>query len=243
MRLPTNGHATGHTTTLAPAPLPVPGLEATLIYVDDHLLVLEKPAGLPAVPGKPLELKEAASTQMQRRYPDARVVHRLDMATSGVMVMARGLAAQQRLNWAFAQRQVSKTYRAIVAGHVSSDGGSIALPLCLDWPNRPRQHVNWQRGKPALTHWTLERRGASSSALEVQPITGRSHQLRVHLAAIGHPILGDPLYASEATASAAKRLMLHAQTLVFEHPASGTRHRFESPLPAAFDAFLGPRSV
>jgi tRNA pseudouridine32 synthase/23S rRNA pseudouridine746 synthase len=155
--------------------------------------------------------------------PDALVVHRLDMATSGLLLMARGLQAQRLLSAAFAERRVTKRYVAVVAGLPAEDGGEVALPLVCDWPNRPRQMVDHAIGKPALTRWRVLARHApeGTARVELEPVTGRSHQLRVHLQSIGHPILGDELYAPVPWQRASPRLLLHACQLAFAHPLSG----------------------
>ncbi|MCA0176324.1 MAG: RluA family pseudouridine synthase [Proteobacteria bacterium] len=199
-----------------------------ILYVDAALIAIDKPAGLPAVPGRPAELRDCVASRVQALYPDALVVHRLDMATSGLMLMARGRTAQQTLSRAFEARHIDKTYEAWVAGSLAEDAGTIALPLAADWPNRPRQRVDAERGKPAITHWRVLARQAGATRLALHPITGRSHQLRVHLAAIGHPILGDALYAPQHPAA---RLLLHAQALTLPHPASGAALSLQAPLP------------
>lgn len=202
-----------------------------VVHADAHWVIVDKPAGLPSVPGRPVELHDCAASRVQALIPDARVVHRLDMATSGLLVFARGPEHQRTLSRAFAERRVTKRYVAWVDGALADDAGSIDLPLSVDWPNRPRQIVDPMRGKPSLTHWRVLARGASRTLVELQPVTGRSHQLRVHLAAIGHAILGDELYASPAAAAAAPRLLLHARGLELPHPASGTPTRFTCPVP------------
>ncbi|MCK6433107.1 MAG: RluA family pseudouridine synthase [Aquabacterium sp.] len=213
----------------------------TLIHVDDAMIVADKPAGLLAVPGRGPERADCLAARVQTRYADALVVHRLDMGTSGLIVFARGLQAQRHLGTAFAERRVHKVYVAIVAGIVGADAGEIDLPLITDWPHRPRQMVDHARGKPSLTRWrVLERHdapdgaqgaGASRTRLELSPVTGRSHQLRVHLMAMGHPIVGDELYAPPALAAAAPRLLLHAHQLALPHPVSGHTVAFCSPMP------------
>ena len=202
-----------------------------IVHADAHWVIVDKPAGLPAVPGRAPELHDCAASRVQALYADARVVHRLDMATSGLLVFARGIDAQRTLSRAFAERRVRKRYVAWIDGLLADDAGSIDLPLIVDWPNRPRQIVDAVRGKPSLTHWRVLARGATRTLVELQPVTGRSHQLRVHLAAIGHAILGDDLYAAPAAAAAAPRLLLHAQALELAHPASGVPARFSSPVP------------
>jgi tRNA pseudouridine32 synthase/23S rRNA pseudouridine746 synthase len=209
-----------------------------IVHVDPHLLVVDKPAGLPSVPGRTPALQECAASRVQALYDDALVVHRLDMATSGLLLFARGLQAQRVLNRAFEERQVEKAYVAVVRGRPPQARGSIALPLIADWPRRPRQIVDHQRGKPSLTHWELLEpqglqglQGQDCTRVQLRPVTGRSHQLRVHLAAIGHPILGDDLYADEDTCARSSRLLLHATALAFPHPDTGQPMNFHSAAP------------
>ena len=173
------------------------------------------------------------ATRVQSRWTDALVVHRLDMATSGLLLFARGAAAQRKLSEAFARREVHKRYVAVVHGQVAADDGTIDLPLRTDWPNRPRQQVSAEHGKPSLTRWRVLARDPAHNAtrLELTPLTGRSHQLRVHLQAIGHPILGDALYAPADALARAERLLLHADALGFSHPFGSEWLTFESPAP------------
>jgi tRNA pseudouridine32 synthase/23S rRNA pseudouridine746 synthase len=175
-----------------------------ILHADDRLVVIDKPAGLLSVPGR--TEPDCASARVQALYPDALIVHRLDQATSGLLLFARGLEAQRELSADFAERRVDKLYVAIVAGRLEGEG-LIDLPLGADWPNRPRQQVDLARGKPSQTRWRVLARVA------LEPLTGRSHQLRVHLAHIGHAILGDALYAAPDIAAAAPRLLLHANAL------------------------------
>ena len=212
-----------------------------LLHADGALLVLSKPAGLLSVPGRGPENADCLSTRVQARYADALIVHRLDMGTSGLMVMARGAAAQSALSRAFARREVSKRYQAVVAGRpdptqADAEGWSdIHLPLIVDWPNRPKSKVCFETGKPSHTRWraleALHIGALAATRLELEPVTGRSHQLRLHLQAIGHAILGDELYADEAALDAAPRLLLHACAIELPHPVTGERLRFESPAP------------
>jgi tRNA pseudouridine32 synthase/23S rRNA pseudouridine746 synthase len=194
------------------------------LYIDAQMLVLDKPPGLLSVPGR--TEPDCLAARAQALWPDARVVHRLDQATSGLLVMARGLPAQRALGGAFERRRVHKTYVAVVEGTLAEDAGRIDLPLIVDWPNRPRQVVDPARGKPALTHWQVLAREGGRTRVRLQPVTGRSHQLRVHLQALGHPIVGDDLYGT-----AGPRLLLHAQALELPHPEDGRTMRFESPAP------------
>lgn len=193
----------------------------TPLYEDDTLLAVDKPAGLLAVPGRGEDKQDCLWQRVREFWPDALVVHRLDMATSGLMLFARGADMQRRLSRAFASRQVHKSYVAVVAGRMSAAQGRIELPLIADWPRRPVQKVDPQQGKPSITDWQLLAFDAEgqTSRLALQPLTGRTHQLRVHLAAIRHPILGDALYAPPALQGG--RLMLHAQALRFAHPLDG----------------------
>jgi len=207
------------------------------LYADEALLVFDKPSGLLAVPGRGADKQDCLSARVQARYPDALIVHRLDMPTSGLMVMARGPAVQRALSKAFAAREVKKRYVAIVAGRLDAplEGwGMIDLPIIVDWPNRPLRVVDHQLGKPSLTRWrVLEVDEAETrTRVELEPVTGRSHQLRVHLRELGHPILGDALYAPPDVQTRAGRLLLHACSLHFVHPLTGESLAFESP--AAF---------
>lgn len=212
----------------------------TVVHADEALLVLDKPAGLLSVPGRGPAHADCLSARAQALYPRALVVHRLDMATSGLLVMAQGPEAQSALSRQFAQRTVHKRYEAVVAGtpalsDADANGWSdIRLPLIVDWPNRPRSKVDPAIGKPSHTRWRLHPRPApltGACRLELMPVTGRSHQLRVHLQAIGHPIVGDELYAPEPWRSASPRLWLHACRLELHHPLTGQRLRFDSPTP------------
>jgi tRNA pseudouridine32 synthase / 23S rRNA pseudouridine746 synthase len=204
-----------------------------IVHHDHALVVADKPAGLPTVPGRPLELHDCLWHRVRKTFADALVVHRLDMATSGLVLFARGIEAQRALGEAFAQRRVGKTYIAVAAGSPADDAGTVTLPLAADWPNRPRQKVDLECGKPSVTDWRVVGRdgGAGTVRLELVPHTGRSHQLRVHLSAIGLPLLGDALYAPPAVATAAPRLMLHASALRFTHPSDGREVWFGSAVP------------
>ncbi len=213
-----------------------PGTDVPILtrHVDPALLVLEKPAGLLSVPGRGADKQDCLSARVQQQYPDASIVHRLDMATSGLMLMARGPQALSVLNRAFAERQVDKRYQALVHGRPTGDHNAwqaIDLPIIVDWPNRPRRVIRAD-GKPSLTRWRLlDTLQPGMSRVELEPVTGRSHQLRVHLRAIGHPIIGDPLYGDGDEADPAERLMLHATTIRLQHPLSGELLEFTSPPP------------
>lgn len=202
----------------------------TVLYIDDHMLVAEKPAGLLSVPGRLPENKDCLVTRLQADYPDVLTVHRLDMATSGLMVFARGAEAHRTLSKAFAERQISKRYIAVVAGRLEGQG-EVDLPLITDWPNRPRQMVDHEIGKPSLTRWRALAHEETNTRVELEPVTGRSHQLRVHMKAIGHPIVGDVFYAPADIVVLSPRLLLHAERLTLPHPVSGERLNFRSPAP------------
>ena len=201
--------------------------------MDEHLLVLDKPAGLLAVPGRGADKQDCLAARAQALWPDALVVHRLDMATSGLFLMGRGIHMQRLLSRMFVERRVDKRYEAVVAGDLGPVGtrGAIDLPLAADWPNRPRQQVDPVHGRPSLTRWEVLARQDGSSRLALEPVTGRSHQLRVHLLAIGHPILGDALYAPPEVLALAPRLLLHACALRLPHPVTGEPLAFESQAP------------
>jgi tRNA pseudouridine32 synthase/23S rRNA pseudouridine746 synthase len=216
-----------------------------LVHADEHLLVLDKPSGLLSVPGRGADKQDCLAARALGLYPDALVVHRLDMATSGLFLMARGASMQRRLSDAFAQREVGKRYVAVVSGRLETpvgadaDGwGLIDLPLAADWPNRPRRVVDRERGKPSQTRWRVnpppplgEGWGGGTTRVELEPVTGRSHQLRVHLQALGHAILGDTLYAPPDVQAAAPRLLLHATGLRISHPVTGEALAFASTAP------------
>jgi len=217
-----------------------------LLYADPTLLVLNKPPGLLSVPGKGEDKQDCLSRRVQATFDDALVVHRLDMATSGLLLMARNAEAQKLLNQAFAERAIHKRYIAIVAGDCRPCGANsgqepdtsepsgwqtIDLPILVDWPNRPLRTINHSDGKPSQTRWRCVAYDASSrcSRLELEPLTGRSHQLRVHLQAIGHPIVGDALYAPAEVAHASNRLLLHASALSLVHPDHAQPMHFSCP--------------
>lgn len=207
-----------------------PAEALTIVHVDDHLLIVDKPSGLLSVPGRGETKQDCVITRLQASWPEAMIAHRLDMSTSGLLVVARGEAMQREMYRLFRERAVDKRYIATVAGLVVPDVGEIDLPLICDWPNRPRQMVSHTLGKPSLTRFRVLVRSPEHDAtvVELEPITGRSHQLRVHLAALGHPILGDDLYAGPA-ANRAARLLLHAAEIAFPHPADGRHVVFRSP--------------
>jgi tRNA pseudouridine32 synthase / 23S rRNA pseudouridine746 synthase len=207
--------------------------ELAFIHADTWLLVVCKPAGLLSVPGRGPDKQDCAAARVQAAYSDALVVHRLDMATSGLMVFARGTEVQRQLSIAFEKRAISKRYVAVVHGHVASDSGEIDLPLLTDWPNRPLQKVDAELGKPSLTRYTVLSRDAAqnNSRLLLEPVTGRSHQLRIHLRELGHPMWGDALYAPAPVLALSSRLLLHATSLSLSHPATGEALQFTSDAP------------
>ncbi len=207
-----------------------PDVPLDVIHADHELLVVSKPNGLLSVPGKGPELADCLLSRVQHAFPEALLVHRLDRDTSGVMVFALTPHAQRHLGLQFEKRQVRKTYVARVWGDVEGDTGTIDLPLIVDWPNRPKQMVDHEAGKPAVTDWRVVRRSGDETRLRLYPKTGRSHQLRVHCAAIGHPILGDPFY-SEGPAREFPRLMLHSENLRLRHPDGGRGMSFSSKVP------------
>lgn len=188
-----------------------------VLFADERLIVVNKPSGLLAVPGRGPDKQDCAVLRVQRDYPDALTVHRLDMATSGLLLLARGAAMQRELSIAFAARRVDKRYVAVLDGCLAEPGaqGEVDLPLTADWPRRPLQKVDQVHGKPSLTRYRVLAvdRAAQTSRVELSPVTGRSHQLRLHMQAIGHAILGDTLYASPAQCARAPRLLLHASAL------------------------------
>jgi tRNA pseudouridine32 synthase / 23S rRNA pseudouridine746 synthase len=210
-----------------------------LVYADDSLLVVDKPSGLLAVPGRGEDKKDCLSSRVQACYPEALVVHRLDMATSGLMLLARSRAVQRSLSLAFAAREIHKRYEAVVQGrltmpaHAEAGWAVIDLPIALDWPARPLRVIDTLRGKPSVTRWKVKNYDpvTDTTRLLLEPVTGRSHQLRVHLQALGHPILGDALYAPADVQAAAPRLLLHAQQLRLAHPVSGAPIEFVAETP------------
>lgn len=246
-------------------------MQIRVIHEDAYLLVLDKPSGLLSVPGKGPDKQDCLSARVQAHYPDALVVHRLDMATSGLMVMARAPAIQRILSEAFASRNVTKRYCAVVAGellasndpieaatglHLGNPWQVIDLPIALNWANRPLRHIDTENGKPSRTRWQVCADFGQPSGIEndvgsgialgtgiqfeksttftrllLEPVTGRSHQLRVHLAAIGHPILGDALYAPAHVQALAPRLLLHSSQLTLAHPLTGVKMNFHAATP------------
>jgi tRNA pseudouridine32 synthase/23S rRNA pseudouridine746 synthase len=207
-----------------------PNTPLELIHEDHELLVVNKPAGLLSVPGKGDHLKDCLISRLQAAFPEALLVHRLDMDTSGVIVFARTPAAQRHLGLQFEKRMMKKSYLALVWGQVDGKEGVIDLPLIVDWPNRPLQKVCHETGRAAVTEWKVLRHDEISTRMRLFPQTGRSHQLRVHLRELGHPILGDPFYAT-GPARDFPRLMLHAETLRLRHPDGGRGMTFRAKSP------------
>ncbi|WP_234990135.1 RluA family pseudouridine synthase [Roseivivax lentus] len=201
-----------------------------VLHADHEILVVDKPAGLLSVPGKGEALADCLIARLATAFPEVLLVHRLDRDTSGVMVFALTPHAQRHLGLQFEKRQMKKTYVARVAGRIAEKTGEIDLPLIVDWPNRPLQKVDHAAGKPALTGWRVMKAGDDETRVRLFPKTGRSHQLRVHMLALGHPILGDPLYAPEH-AGAYPRMMLHAEELRLRHPDGGRGMQFRARPP------------
>lgn len=202
-----------------------------ILYQDDFILVLDKPSGLLTVPGKALEHKDSLQLRVQRVFPTARIVHRLDMATSGLILLALDKPSQGYIAKQFEKREVKKRYQAVVWGKPDENAGTISLPLICDWPNRPKQMVDHERGKAATTHWSTLETNGKYTLVDLKPVTGRSHQLRVHMLSLGHPILGDRLYAHDEAKTAAPRLQLHACELSFRHPGTEEIVEFRSECP------------
>lgn len=201
-----------------------------ILYQDQHIMVINKPNGLLSVPGRLAEHKDSVMLRIQRDYPQAESVHRLDMATSGVMVVALNKAAERELKRQFRERKTQKSYVALVWGHPEQEKGLIDLPLICDWPNRPKQKVCFISGKAAQTAYqVIDFCTGSSTRIRLTPITGRSHQLRVHMQALGHPILGDGFYAHDEAKTMAERLRLHAEALTITHPQYQTSMTFRQP--------------
>lgn len=198
-----------------------------LIYADEYLLAVNKPAGLLSVPGRGTDKQDCLISRVQEVFTDALIVHRLDMATSGLLVLGRESDMQRRLSELFRERLVAKSYVAIASGKMASECGEINMPIVADWQNRPQRRIDEKLGKPSLTHYRVLLQNDDKTRVALEPVTGRTHQLRVHLLAIGHPIVGDALYGGQA----AERLMLHAHRLDFAHPVTGSQMRLISEPP------------
>jgi tRNA pseudouridine32 synthase/23S rRNA pseudouridine746 synthase len=192
-----------------------------IIYQDSHVIVAVKPYGLLSVPGRAPEHKDCLISRIQQDRPEALTVHRLDCETSGLVVIACDKDSHRELSRQFHDRETQKRYVAVVDGRMTEDEGEVNLPLIGDWPNRPRQIVDYERGKPSQTFYKVISRSSEESRVELTPITGRSHQLRVHMLSLGHPILGDSLYAPQNISAKSPRMLLHALELGFRHPTTG----------------------
>lgn len=202
----------------------------TVLHADDDIVVLDKPSGLLTVPGKDPALKDSLDARARERWPTATVVHRLDKDTSGILLMALNKKALGFLGSQFEHRKTTKSYVARVWGEVQPEHGFVDLPLATDWENKPRQRVDHERGRASRTEWTVIDREPNATRLRLVPHTGRTHQLRVHMLALGHPILGDVFYSVGEVLAAADRLQLHNEELGFTHP-DGTPMQFTSPVP------------
>ena len=201
-----------------------------IVYADDQIMVLDKPSGLLSVPGKTVGRRDCLELRLRALYPETLLVHRLDCDTSGVMIFARSKAAQGFLGQEFEQRRSEKTYIARLWGHLTPETGRVDLPLGTDWPNRPRQKVDHENGRAAQTDWQVIAYEGDTTRVALHPLTGRSHQLRVHMLELGHPILGDPIYAT-GEALHFPRLMLHAESLSLHHPITKERVMFAAACP------------
>lgn len=206
-----------------------PDVPLSILYQDRSIIVADKPPGLLSVPGKTEGRADCLETRLRLAYPGTLLVHRLDCDTSGVMIFARNKAAQGFLGQEFEQRRARKTYVARVLGRMEADAGQVDLPIGVDWPNRPRQMVDPVNGRNAVTDWQVINRSDSETRVRLHPLTGRSHQLRVHMLSLGHPILGDPIYSVDAKAY--PRLMLHAESLSLHHPDTAIWTTFAAPCP------------
>ncbi|MGP4802669.1 RluA family pseudouridine synthase [Agrobacterium cavarae] len=203
----------------------------SIIHRDESLLVLDKPSGLLSVPGRDPALADSLATRVQKQFPSALMINRLDKDTSGIVLMSLNKKAHAAIASQFESRTTKKIYQAIVWGEVTGESGEIDLPLAIDPDNKPRHRVDQDNGRPSQTQWrVLERLPLPATRLELRPLTGRTHQLRVHLKALGHPILGDEFYASGEALAASERLLLHAEELSFHHP-DGHDVTFHVPAP------------
>ncbi|WIV50634.1 pseudouridine synthase [Marivivens sp. LCG002] len=201
-----------------------------VLHEDHEVLLVDKPSGLLSVPGKGDHLADCLIARVQAAFPTALLVHRLDRDTSGVMIFALTPHAQRHLGLQFEKRFTKKTYVARVWGKVEQKTGTIDLPIIVDWPNRPLQKIDFENGRPAVTDYRVVRTTETESRVRLYPQTGRSHQLRLHMREIGHPILGDPFYAT-GPARDFPRLMLHSETLQFRHPDGGKGMRITAKAP------------
>ena len=208
-----------------------PDVHMDILHHDSQIMVVNKPSGLLSVPGKGEHLSDCVISRVQKIFPDALLVHRLDLETSGIMLFAMTRHAQRHLGLQFEKRQIKKNYIARVWGHIEKKIGEIDLPLIVDWPNRPRQKICHETGKSAFTTWRVLRRDNISTRVRLTPTTGRSHQLRVHMLSTGHVILGDKLYSDGDALNASKRLLLHAESIKLRHPEGGKGVVFKSACP------------
>jgi len=191
-----------------------------VLFIDDDIIVVDKPAELLSVPGRGPDKQDSVTTRLAEEFSEVHIVHRLDMSTSGLMIFARNKVALKHLHKQFQNRVPKKVYQAVVAGQLTPSSGAINLPMRCDWPNRPMQMVCYEHGKKSLTRWQVIDQNTQQSRVLLFPVTGRSHQLRVHCYAMGHPILGDNLYHTEESLAASHRLLLHAQKLELFHPTT-----------------------
>lgn len=205
-----------------------PPLNDWILYADEHIIVINKPSGLLSVPGKSEENKECVLTHLHQTYPDALIVHRLDMDTSGIMILALNKQAHRALSIQFQDRKVNKKYYALCAGRLTTNTGFIQLPMRCDWDRRPKQIIDFVHGRSAQTYWHKIDQFEEYFSVELRPITGRSHQLRLHMKSLGHPILGDNLYADSTSINNYSRLMLHAGELEFTHPETHQQMKIKS---------------
>ena len=208
-------------------------IDLPILFSDETMLVIDKPAGLLSQPGRRAEKWDSVMTRINAQYPEAVAVHRLDEPTSGLMMVPITKAMGSGLSKSFRERLVNKRYEAIVTGIMEKDEGSVDFPLMADWPNRPRQKIDFENGRPSLTHFQVLERNTKENwtRVDLEPYTGRSHQLRMHLMALGHAILGDPLYADPEALAKAPRMLLHAKHLDLDHPLTGDKLVFDSPVP------------
>ncbi len=209
---------------------PPPHTSLDIEYVDKSLIIINKPSGLLTVPGRGEDKQDCLITRVQKEYPDALIVHRLDMSTSGLVIIARNKDIERALSILFQKRKVQKKYIAVVDGKVIPNYGEINIPIITDWPNRPRQKVDFNEGKSSQTQYSVLSydKNNNSTRLELTPLTGRTHQLRIHLQVIKHAILGDELYANESAIKKSSRLLLHATFLAFQHPVNNKELEFTS---------------
>ncbi len=202
-----------------------------VLYEDEHLLAVDKPPWVLSVPGRKPEHQDSIATRARDQYGDIHIVHRLDCATSGVMILAKSKAVEKQLHQQFRERQTDKEYIAVGAGTACLSRGQVQLPLITDWPNRPRQKVDFTQGKHSVTRFELLEQHPDSARMRLYPVTGRSHQLRLHMKYLGLPIVGDRLYAPDAVANASERMLLHAHALRLQHPVNGHRLNITAPCP------------